>query len=174
MEKKIIYCKLVEKNSRKIWIIEPKQYFPDRTEVYELAVSLPQTTIDRMDHPLGCVIELDSSKLKLSNTKKYYTYTNPILEGIVDDPTNHSGYQRYLKNKDKSIEEIEAEEQKINSSLLAQLQKNSKIKPMTIESNGFYINNETFYLITRNITKSVNTMLLGPTGSGNFLRKICM
>ena len=37
---------------------------------------------------------------------------------------------------------------------------------MSIDKDGFYIKDETFYLLTRNIYKRVNTMLTGPTGSG--------
>ena len=69
MEDKIIYCKLTEKSSRKVWVIEPKQFYPDKTEIYPLSVSLASTVIDRIEHPIGCVIGLYSSKLTLASTK---------------------------------------------------------------------------------------------------------
>ena len=55
-----------------------------------------------------------------------------------------------------------------------QIKSNPDIVPMSIDKDGFYIKDETFYLLTRNIYKRVNTMLTGPTGSGNFSKNICI
>ena len=44
----IIYCELTRTRSRRTWQILPKQYFPNKTPVYELAVSISQYTIDRV------------------------------------------------------------------------------------------------------------------------------
>ncbi len=69
--------------------------------------------------------------------------------------------------KEKEIkEEIEEEEAKLKSKVLYQIKNNPDIVPMSINKDGFYIKDETFYLLTRNIYKRVNTMLIGPTGSG--------
>jgi hypothetical protein len=169
----IIYCKLTETRSRRTWQILPKQYFPNKTPVYELAVSISQYTIDRVQHPFGCIIGLYAKQLNFASTQKYYSYSGDLYS-IADDPKADSGYQKYLKNRDKTPEEIEEEEAKLKSKVLYQIKNNPDIVPMSIDKDGFYIKDETFYLLTRNIYKRVNTMLTGPTGSGNFSKNICI
>ena len=44
----IIYCKLTETRSRRTWQILPKQYFPNKTPVYELAVSISQMILKQI------------------------------------------------------------------------------------------------------------------------------
>lgn len=166
MEDRIIYCKLTEKSSRKVWVIEPKQFYPDKTEIYPLSVSLASTVIDRIEHPIGCVIGLYSSKLTLASTKKYYSYSGEKCAEVYDDPISGPGYQRYIRNRDKTPEEIAAEEAKISKTLLSHLLRDTQTKPLTIEQHGFYIEDDKYYLLVRNIKKVVNTLLLGPTGSG--------
>lgn len=161
----IIYCKLTSTKSRRVWQILPKQYFPNKTPIYELAVSIPQSTIDRMSHPIGCVIGIYVGSLSFASTQKYYSYSG-VLYSTADDPKSDTGYQKYLANRDKTPEEIEAEEAELRSKVLYQLKSNKDIVPMSIDKDGFYINPETFYLLVRNIFKRVNTMLTGPTGSG--------
>lgn len=169
----IIYCKLTETRSRRTWQILPKQYFPDKTPVYELAVSISQYTIDRVQHPFDCIVGLYAKQLNFASTQKYYSYSGDVYS-IADDPKADSGYQKYLKNRDKTPEEIEEEEAKLKSKVLYQIKSNPDIVPMSIDKDGFYIKDETFYLLTRNIYKRVNTMLTGPTGSGNFSKNICI
>lgn len=169
MEDRIIYCKLTEKSSRKVWVIEPKQFYPDKTEIYPLSVSLASTVIDRIEHPIGCVIGLYSSKLTLASTKKYYSYSGEKCAEVYDDPVSGPGYQRYIRNRDKTPEEIAAKEAKISKTLLSHLLRDTQTKPLTIEQHGFYIEDDKYYLLVRNIKKVVNTLLLGPTGSGNKL-----
>lgn len=161
----IIYCKLTNTKSRRVWQILPKQYFPNKTPIYELAVSIPQSTIDRMLHPIGCVIGIYVGSLSFAATQKYYSYSG-VLYSTADDPKSDTGYQKYLANRDKTPEEIEAEEAELKSKVLYQLKSNTDIVPMSIDKDGFYVNTDTFYLLVRNIFKCVNTMLTGPTGSG--------
>lgn len=161
----IIYCKLTNTKSRRVWQILPKQYFPNKTPIYELAVSIPQSTIDRMLHPIGCVIGIYVGSLSFAATQKYYSYSG-VLYSTADDPKSDTGYQKYLANRDKTPEEIEAEEAELKSKVLYQLKSNTDIVPMSIDKDGFYVNTDTFYLLVRNIFKRVNTMLTGPTGSG--------
>lgn len=162
---KIIYCRLTNTKSRRTWQILPKQYFPDKTPIYELAVSIPQNLIDRMQHPIGCVIGIYATNLNFAASQKYYSYSG-ILFSTADDPKADTGYQNYLSNRDKTPEEIEAEEAALKSKVLYQLRSNPDIAPMSIDKDGFFINPNTFYLLARNIFKHVNTMLTGPTGSG--------
>ena len=51
-------------------------------------------------------------------------------------------------------------------SLLAKMQRNSDFKVPTIKEGGFYVDSENWYLLLRNITNQVNTMMIGPTGTG--------
>ena len=126
----IIYCKLTETRSRRTWQILPKQYFPNKTPVYELAVSISQYTIDRVQHPFGCIVGLYAKQLNFASTQKYYSYSGDLYS-IADDPKADSGYQKYLKNRDKTPEEIEEEEAKLKSKVLYQIKNNPDIVPMS-------------------------------------------
>ena len=172
---KKIFCQLVNNKSRRTWVVCPKQYDSQKQEILSLAVSIPQATIDRLTCSFGCVITIDYDLMKLSSTNKYYSYSGSILE-VFQDPKESSAFSSYLNNRDKSPEEIEKIEKELMSTMFAQLHSDQDISQMRsrIKNNGFHINDSDFYLLIRNIRKSVNTMLLGPTGSGNFLRKICM
>lgn len=50
--------------------------------------------------------------------------------------------------------------------LYSKMRKNKKLSVPTIEKDGFYVDPEEWYLLIRNITNQVNTMLIGATGSG--------
>lgn len=51
-------------------------------------------------------------------------------------------------------------------SLLAKMRKNKKFDTPTIKEHGFYVEPDNWYLILRNIQNQVNTMMIGPTGTG--------
>ena len=57
------------------------------------------------------------------------------------------------------------ETKKSAKSLLSKLKSNKNFKCPDI-NKGFYINPDDWYLLIRNITNQINTMLIGPTGTG--------
>lgn len=58
------------------------------------------------------------------------------------------------------------EERGGRESLLAKMHKNKKFNTPTIKEHGFYVEPDNWYLILRNIQNQVNTMMIGPTGTG--------
>ena len=49
---------------------------------------------------------------------------------------------------------------------LSRMMSNSKFAPPTVKKDGFYVSNKDWYLLLRNIQNQVNTMMIGPTGTG--------
>lgn len=51
-------------------------------------------------------------------------------------------------------------------SLLAKMTANEDLLPPTVKGDGFYVDEKVWYIILRNIQNQVNTMMVGPTGTG--------
>lgn len=51
-------------------------------------------------------------------------------------------------------------------SLLAKMQKNKLFNVPSIKKDGFFVDSDNWYLLLRNIQNQVNTMMIGPTGTG--------
>lgn len=62
-------------------------------------------------------------------------------------------------------------EEKVKKTLLVKMQSNPELVPPTIKKNGFYVETDNWYLLLRNILNQVNTLLIGPTGTGKCLGK---
>lgn len=52
------------------------------------------------------------------------------------------------------------------ATLLSKMHRNKKLSSPTIKENGFYVDKDNWYLLLRNIQNQVNTMMVGPTGTG--------
>lgn len=50
--------------------------------------------------------------------------------------------------------------------LLSKMKRNKSFSAPTIGKGGFYVDPDNWYLLLRNITNQVNTMMIGPTGTG--------
>lgn len=51
-------------------------------------------------------------------------------------------------------------------SLLAKMKKNKLFKVPSIKNDGFFVDSDNWFLLLRNIQNQVNTMMIGPTGTG--------
>lgn len=71
-------------------------------------------------------------------------------------------------SKDKEREDFD---EPTRNSYLNKLKKNKDFDPPTISENGFYVDSDNWYLLLRNIQSQVNTMMVGPTGTGKCLGK---
>lgn len=60
----------------------------------------------------------------------------------------------------------EEEPEKEVSTTLSRMMSNDKFTPPTVKKDGFYVSNKDWYLLLRNIQNQVNTMMIGPTGTG--------
>lgn len=64
--------------------------------------------------------------------------------------------------RDDSMDEYSDERE----SLLSRMRRNKDFKVPDIKKGGFYVDPDNWYLLLRNITNQVNTMMIGPTGTG--------
>lgn len=60
-------------------------------------------------------------------------------------------------------------------SLLAKMRKNKRFRIPSVDEDGFYVDLNCWYLLLRNMLNQVNTMLIGPTGTGktSIIRLAC-
>ena len=64
------------------------------------------------------------------------------------------------------VSDEDADDSRSRTSLLSKMKTNKKLNPPTIKEHGFYVENDNWYLLLRNIQNQVNTMMIGPTGTG--------
>lgn len=64
--------------------------------------------------------------------------------------------------RDDEAEESDSERE----SYLSKMKKNKDFGVPNIKKGGFYVDPDNWYLLLRNITNQVNTMMIGPTGTG--------
>lgn len=160
-----VFCKLIESKGRNVWNLLPKQFDNSGNVLTELSIALSQTQIDRTHYNVGCVLGINPDDLKPDKHSRYYTYTGEIMK-ILTSPFNDVEYVNYEKYKDLSWDELTKIYDKIQNSLLNLINNDSGINMPTIEKDGFYVKESDFKIIVRNIKRNVNTMILGPTGSG--------
>jgi len=60
----------------------------------------------------------------------------------------------------------EDEEPTVKNTYLSKMKKNPNFKVPTVLSDGFYVQEDIWYLLLRNIRSQVNTLMVGPTGTG--------
>lgn len=72
----------------------------------------------------------------------------------------------YLGDTPSDAPSDEVARDKTETSLLSKMMRNKEFKVPTIGKNGFYVDRDNWYLLLRNITNQVNTMMIGPTGTG--------
>lgn len=168
MIKRKVFCKLVEHKGRKVWMTLPSQYDSVGNDIVEVTVALEQRQIDRENYRIGCIVAIDPDQMSLAKTKKHYTYAGDVLKIFEthNAASTNAEYAEYQKYKGMSYEELCELTEKLTKTMLYQLQHDDSIVPLTIEKDGFYITDADFQLIVRNIKRQVNTMMLGPTGSG--------
>lgn len=125
----------------------------------------------RTQYPIGTVFCSDV----LTEATGYYqagrlhpmgtsTYVNPS-----DAPTPEmvAAYERFISSdKDSTPFRDPSKEPTLTTSHLSKLMDNPEFKVPTISKNGFYVDSDNWYLLLRNITNQVNTMMIGPTGTG--------
>lgn len=125
-------------------------------------------------YPIGTIFGSDSLVLCAG----YYQTGNICPLGIRDDEYKHPGhrpseamqraYERYLGVTGSDAGEFRDEdsEESDKESFLAKMRKNKTFNVPDIKKGGFYVDPDNWYLLLRNISNQVNTMMIGPTGTG--------
>lgn len=129
----------------------------------------------RTMYPIGTVFGSDH----LTLCAGYYQSGNIYPLGLRDDEYKRPehrpsegmqrAYERYIGvgSTEESFRSVEHEEDtEGKSTFLDKLKKNSTYKVPDIKKGGFYVDPDNWYLLLRNITNQVNTMMIGPTGTG--------
>ena len=107
-------------------------------------VSISSTDLDRKAINVDDMFIIDGDKMRWVAGYEYYTYRGPVM----------------------SCDETSEAKDGIDITLLTEIKTDSSYVCPTIEDNGFYLKPDLFNLLVRNIKKSINTMLLGATGTG--------
>jgi len=128
-------------------------------------------------YPLGTVFV----STKLAPASGYYEAGQIYPVGLRDDEYKDSAhrpseemcraYEAFIGAtgggfKEDVDEDFEGSDGTIKDSLLAKMKKNKEFDPPTIKRHGFYVEPDNWYLLLRNIQNQVNTMMIGPTGTG--------
>lgn len=129
----------------------------------------------RTMYPIGTVFGSDS----LTLCSGYYQSGNIFPLGLRDDEYSRPehkpseamqrAYERYIGATGSDAGEFRDEEDEDfadKESFLAKMKKNKDFKVPDIKKGGFYVDPDNWYLLLRNITNQVNTMMIGPTGTG--------
>lgn len=130
----------------------------------------------RTMYPIGTVFGSDT----LVMCSGYYQAGTIFPLGIRDDEYKAEGhrppeglqraYEVYIGTaRTTDTEEFRDEATETSTdkeSLLSKMQRNKDFKVPDIKKGGFYVDPDNWYLLLRNITNQVNTMMIGPTGTG--------
>lgn len=145
-------------------------------EAIDVTLNVQSDKTIRSQYPLGTVFGTDSLRLQSG----YYDAGNIFPLGIRDDEYKSAshrppeGMQRAYDTfiglghdeEFRSIDDDKESEKKFTKTLLYKMHKNPEFDYPTVESDGFFVDPQDWYLILRNILGQVNTMMIGPTGTG--------
>ena len=139
----------------------------------------------REDYPLGTVFGSESLELRSLHSTTFYSAgaIYPIGLNLGDYhsqshmPSNgmNEAYESYKADiEDKARPVLSGESTLFTENgnaatpgtLLAQIKADRKMNAPTIEDEGFHIADKDWYLLVRNIKSKVNTMMVGPSGTG--------
>ena len=139
----------------------------------------------REDYPLGTIFGSESLELRTLHSTTFYSAgaIYPIGLNIGDYlrpdhmPSKQMGqaYMSYQDELEEKARPVLSEESTLFTesrnattpgTLLAQIKADSRLNAPTIDSEGFHIADKDWYLLVRNIKSKVNTMMVGPSGTG--------
>ena len=139
----------------------------------------------REDYPLGTVFGSESLELRSLHSTTFYSAgaIYPIGLNLGDyHSQSHmpsAGMNEAYESYKTDIEDLarpvlsgestlftESGNAATPGTLLAQIKADRKMNAPTIEGEGFHIADKDWYLLVRNIKSKVNTMMIGPSGTG--------
>ena len=139
----------------------------------------------REDYPLGTVFGSESLELRSLHSTTFYSAGQIFPIGLNNgDYLSEShrpskamnlAYEEYMsevKENEKPVLDENASLFNENgtaaapNSMLLQMKADKKLAVPTIEGEGFHIAEKDWYLLVRNIKSKVNTLMVGPSGTG--------
>lgn len=152
------------------------QTFPDGEEI-DPTFNVQSDKVIRAMYPLGTIFCSD----RLERCAGYYMSGNiyPIyMESSEYKAPSHippkemnDAYTEFISgsaptDEGSSIKEDVHDVKLPKMTTLSRMQKSEKFAVPLINKEGFYVSPDNWYLLLRNITNQVNTMMIGPTGTG--------
>ena len=139
----------------------------------------------REDYPLGTIFGSESLELRSLHSTTFYS-AGQIYPIGLNNGDYHSENHRPSKAMNQASEDYKAEMEDNSrpvlsgestlftesgnaatpGSMLLQIKSDKKLSAPTIENEGFHIADKDWYLLVRNIKSKVNTMMVGPSGTG--------
>ena len=139
----------------------------------------------REDYPLGTIFGSESLELRSLHSTTFYSAgaIYPIGLNLGDYHSQshmpssgmNEAYEDYKADIEEKARPVLSEESTLFTesgnattpgTLLAQIKADRKMSAPTIEGEGFHIADKDWYLLVRNIKSKVNTMMVGPSGTG--------
>ena len=139
----------------------------------------------REDYPLGTVFGSESLELRSLKSTTFYSAGQIFPIGLNNgdylseshrpSKTMNQAYEEYMsevKENEKPVLDESASLFNENgtaaapNSMLLQMKADKKLTVPTIEGEGFHIAEKDWYLLMRNIKSKVNTLMVGPSGTG--------
>lgn len=150
------------------------QAFDDGTKI-DPSLNVQADKAIRAAYPLGTIFGSDN----LSPDAGFYSAGKIYPLGLRDDeykdPSHRPpedlqrAYERFLGTAESASTGSKdgfRDEDERTDTYLSKLRKNKDFAVPNIKKGGFYIDPDVWYLLLRNITNQVNTMMIGPTGTG--------
>lgn len=128
--------------------------------------------IIRAMYPIGTVFGSDT----LTVCSGYYQAGSIFPLGIRDDEYKSKdhrppeamqrAYEKYIGATEEEFRDEDSEDESDKDSFFSKMKRHKDFKVPKIEKGGFYVDPDNWYLLLRNIVNQVNTMMIGPTGTG--------
>lgn len=150
----------------------PGQTFESGAPV-DPAVNVAGKPSIRMTYPVGTVFGCSdlASYGTYYRTEKCYPVNISVSELKEESHRAPEDMQRAYEafvgiTPSDSFDDSEEEEPVRKNTYLNKMKKNASLRVPDIITDGFYVNEDVWYLLLRNIRSQVNTLMIGPTGTG--------
>lgn len=158
---------LMDKGRTRVRALSNQKY-DDGTPV-DTTVNVKVDRDIRTEYPVGTIYAVTSLLPKAGyldvEDNKMYPLNVPSYKDDSHRPTDEmvAEYHDFIG---VSPESKSVEPESSSKSYLGRLMRNERFNPPTIKNDGFFTDRSKWYLLIRNIQNQINTMLLGPTGTG--------
>lgn len=143
-------------------------------EAVDQSLNVQSDRVIRSSYPIGTVFGSET----LSLGSGYYQAGAIYPLGLRDDEYKSAehrpsegmqrAYEKYIgaSGSEEEFRDDEDEGTTGKESFLSKMRANKDFQVPDIKKEGFYVNPDDWYLLLRNIVNQVNTMIIGPTGTG--------
>lgn len=168
MSKCYFFITVVERSRNRLKPL-PNQFIGDKP--VDTSYNVQSDKELRSSYPIGTIF----GAYNLIEAKNYYVASQifpivssaPIAERIPDDMLQE--YKKYIGehvSSDKDTANDEPSNSSKKNTFIRKLMSNTVYKKPSVKEDGFYVSGDNWFLLIRNILNQVNTMIIGPTGTG--------